>query len=171
MNFLSMEASVHVNQLNRVQVKFWLLQCSFSLFFRSFPHKGSLTLYNSLWTILILHLLVIWTLIWVLVPSDTLFGFLWVVVAKTALFRGLLHINVVRKVAAVHSMLWQQLSLRYFWVPLLLVCSWYMSLSLKLHGRSLWSLEYIFKLYLSYPRRYSSSDYLPICILLIKSWA
>ena len=30
-----------------------------SLFFRSFPHGGSLTLYSSLWIILILHLLVI----------------------------------------------------------------------------------------------------------------
>ena len=30
--------------------------------------------------------------------------FLWVVVAKAALFRGLLHINAARKVAAVHLM-------------------------------------------------------------------
>ena len=30
-----------------------------SLFFRSFPHGGFLTLYDSLWTILILHLLII----------------------------------------------------------------------------------------------------------------
>ena len=78
----------------------------FALFFRSFPHGRSLTLYNSLWTILILHLLIIWALIWVPVPSDTLFGFLWVVVAKTTLFRGILHINAARKVAVVHSMRW-----------------------------------------------------------------
>jgi len=42
---------------------------------------------------LILHLLIIWALTWVSVPSDTLFGFLWVVVDKAALFRGLLYIN------------------------------------------------------------------------------
>ena len=41
-------------------------------------------------------------------------GFLWVVVAKAALFKGLLHINVTRKVAAMHLMRWQQLFLRYF---------------------------------------------------------
>ena len=77
-----------------------------SLFSRSLPHGRSLTLYSSLWIILILYLLVIWALTWVLVPLDTFFGFLWVVVAKTALFRGLLHINAVRKVVAVHSMRW-----------------------------------------------------------------
>ena len=78
----------------------------FSLFFQSLPHWGSLTLYSSLWTILILHLLIIWALTWVSVPSDTLFGFLWVMVAKIALFRGLLNINTARKVAVVHSMRW-----------------------------------------------------------------
>ena len=133
MNLLSEEVIFQINQLNRVQVQFWLLQYSVSI------------------------------------PSDSLFSFLWVVVAKAALFRGLLHINAARKVAAVHSMQWQQLSLRYFWVPLLLVCSWCTSLSLEFHGRSLWSLEYIFELYLLYLRRYSSSDNLPICILLIKA--
>ena len=77
-----------------------------SLFFWSPSHGGSLTLYSSLWTILTRHLLIIWTFIWVPIPSDTFFDFLWVVVAKTALFRGLLHINVARKVAAVHLMWW-----------------------------------------------------------------
>ena len=77
-----------------------------SIFFRSLSHGGSLTLYSSIWTILILHLLIIWTLTWVLVPSDTLFGFLWVVVTKAALFRGLIHINAARKIAAVHLMQW-----------------------------------------------------------------
>ena len=76
------------------------------LIFRSFPHGGSLTLYSSLWTILILHLLIIWAFIWVSVPSDTLFGFLWIVVANAALFMGLLHINAARKVASVHLMQW-----------------------------------------------------------------
>ena len=77
-----------------------------SLFFWSLPHGGSLILYSSLWTIMILHLLIIWALIWVSVPSDTFSGFLWVVVIKVALFRGLLNINAAKKVAAVHSMRW-----------------------------------------------------------------
>ena len=77
-----------------------------SLFFWSLPYGGSLTLYSSFWTILILHLLIIWAIAWVPVPSDTLSGFLWVVVAKTALFRGLLNISAARKVAVVHSMQW-----------------------------------------------------------------
>ena len=94
-----------------------------SLFFPPPSHEGSLTLYSSIWIIFILHLLIIWALTWVLVPSDTFSGFLWVVVAKTALFKGLLHINVVRKVAAVHLIWWWQLSLRYFNVSFILVCS------------------------------------------------
>ena len=53
-----------------------------------------------------LHLLIIWTLTWVLVPSDTSSIFLWVVVAKAVLFIGPLHINTARKVAATHLM-WQ----------------------------------------------------------------
>ena len=48
----------------------------FSLFFRSPSHGGSLTLYSSLWVILVLHLLIIWVPNWVPVPSDILFGFL-----------------------------------------------------------------------------------------------
>ena len=83
-------------------------------------------------------------------------------VVKVTLFRSLLHINVARKVAAMHSMRWQQLFLRYFWVPLFLICSWCTSLSLEFLGRSPWLLEYIFELYLSYPRRNSSSDHLPL---------
>ena len=39
---------------------------------------------------MILHLLIIWALTWVHVPSNTPSGFLWVVIAKAALFRGLL---------------------------------------------------------------------------------
>ena len=36
-----------------------LIVIVFSFFFRSLPHGESLTLYSSLWTILILHLLII----------------------------------------------------------------------------------------------------------------
>ena len=142
----------------------------FSLFFWSLSHIGSLTIYSSLRIILILHLLIVWALTWVPVPSDTFFGFLWVVIAKVALFRGLLHINVTRKVAAMYSMRWWQFFLRYFLVPLLLICSWCKSLPLELLRRSPWLLEYIFELYYLYPRRYSSLDHLPIHILFIKSW-
>ena len=76
---------------------------SFS-FFRSFLHDESFTLYILIWIIFTLHLLIIRTLTWVLVLLDTLSGFLWVVVAEVVLFRGLLHINAARKVAAVNLM-------------------------------------------------------------------
>ena len=108
-----------------------------SLFFRSSLHEGSFTLYILLWTIFILHLLIIRASTWVPVPLDTLFGSLWVVVAKVALFRGLFHINVARKVAAVHLIRWWQLSLKYFLVFFLLVYSRGMSLSLELLRGSL----------------------------------
>ena len=69
-------------------------------------YKESFTLYTLLGIIFTLHLLIIWTLNWVPVPSDTPSGFPWVIVAKVALFRGFLYINAVRKVAAVHLMRW-----------------------------------------------------------------
>ena len=111
------------------------------LFFRSPSHGGSLTLYSSLWIILTLHMFIIWALTQVLFPSDTLFDFWWVVVAKVALFRGLLHINAAKKVAAIHLMWWQQLSLKYSWISFLLVCSWGTSPPLELLGGSFWLLE------------------------------
>ena len=58
--------------------------------FWSLLHGGSLTLYNSARTILALHLLNIWALTWVFVPSDTPSSLLCVGVAKVTLFRGLL---------------------------------------------------------------------------------
>ena len=93
------------------------------IFFQNPSHGGSLTLYSSIWIILTIYLFIIWVITWVLVPSDTLFGFLWVVLAKAALFRSLFHINAIRKVAAMYLMRWQQLSLRYSWISFLLVCS------------------------------------------------
>ena len=77
-----------------------------SLFFQSLLHEESFTLYILLWTIFTLHLLIIWALTWVPVPSDTLSGFLWAVVAKVALFKDLLHINAAKKVVTVHLMRW-----------------------------------------------------------------
>ena len=130
---------------------------AFFSFFRSSINGGSLILYNSSWTILILHLLIIWVTTWVLVSSYTLSGFLWIVVAKAVLFKGLLHINVARKLAARHSMWWQQLFLRYFLTFTLPVRSWCTSLSAKFPRMSLWIIEYTFDLCFVYLRRHSFS--------------
>ena len=46
-----------------------------SLFFWYLLHEESFTLYILLWTIFIIHLLIIRTLTWVPVPSDTPSGF------------------------------------------------------------------------------------------------
>ena len=121
---------------------------------------GSLTLYNSLCNILILHLLIIWASTWVLVPLDTFSDFLCVVVANVTLFRGILHINAARKVVIMHLIRWQQLSPRYFWASFLLACLWSMFLSLQLLGGSFYLLEYIFELHTPHSRSNSSSDYL-----------
>ena len=55
-----------------------------------------LTLYSSLWTILVLHLLVIHAYTWVHVPSATPSNVLWVAITQIALSRGHVHINGVR---------------------------------------------------------------------------
>ena len=81
-------------------------------------------------------------------------------VAKAALFKGLLHINAARKAATVHLMRWQQLYLRYFLVPILPVCSWCLPLAMEFPRRSFWVTEYVLNLCLAYPRRYSSSEHL-----------
>ena len=56
--------------------------------------------------------------------------------AGKVLFRGHFLINAASELAIQHSMLWQQFSLRYFWVPIFLVHLWCTSLSLELLGRS-----------------------------------
>ena len=56
--------------------------------------------------ILAFHLLIIQAITWVLVPLDTLSGHLWVGADKAALFKGLLHINVARELAAEYLMQW-----------------------------------------------------------------
>ena len=157
MKSLSDEVNYHLNQLN-------IFYC-YSVLSFSFlpPHEGSFTLYNSPWIILTLHLLIIWALTWVFVQSDNLFGFLWVVVAKTVvLFKGFLHINEARRVAVMHSMRWKQLSPRYFWISITLVCLWCTSLSLELLGRSPWLSWYIPELFPDYSRRCSSSNHLSL---------
>jgi len=104
--FQSKEAVTIYIDHNWIQKQLGLLQCSLSFFFSSFLHEESFTLYILLWIIFTLHLLIIRTLTWVLVPSDTLSGFLWVVVAEVVLFRGLLHINAARKVVSMHLIRW-----------------------------------------------------------------
>ena len=56
--------------------------------------------------ILTVHLLFFRTFTQVHVPSGIFFGFLYKVVVMIALFRGPLHINAARKVAAMHLMRW-----------------------------------------------------------------
>ena len=101
---------------------FCMLQYSLFFFFPSRPYGGFYTLYRLFLIIWALHLLIIQAPTWAPIPSDTSFSPLWVVVAKVTLFRGLLHINAARKVAAVHLMWWWQLFLRYFCVFFLFMC-------------------------------------------------
>ena len=99
-----------------------MLQYSPLLFFLPLLHGGFSTLYRLFLIIWTLHLLIIWTLhllitwtpTWVPIPSDILFSPLWVAAVKATLFKGLLHINAAKKVAAMHLMWWWQLFHRYF---------------------------------------------------------
>ena len=104
---LFMNTDHHIRVLLHVTV----LSSSFSL---SPLHGGFSTLYRFFMIIWALHLLITWIPTWAPIPSDTLFSHLWVAAAKTTLFRGLLHINVARKVVIVHLMWWWQFFLRYF---------------------------------------------------------
>ena len=52
--------------------------------------------------ILVLHLLIVQATTWVLVQSNTFLNPLWVGATKTALFGGLLHINVARRFGGMH---------------------------------------------------------------------
>ena len=113
-NILSVQGGYNHVYWSQLNIETILITTVFYFsFFRSPLHEESFTLYILLWIIFTLHLLIIRTLTWVPVPSDTLSGFLWVVVVKVVLFRSLLHINTARKVAAVHLMRWWQLSLKF----------------------------------------------------------
>ena len=81
---------------------------------------------------------------------------------NAALFRGLFHINVTRKLVAVYSMWWQQFYLRYFLLPILPKMfvmlapnsgvSWKVTLSGRICIRSVLGLsEEIFLLGLPFP--------------------
>ena len=109
----------------------------FFLPFRSPFHEEYSILYSLFWIIFTIHLLIIWTLTWVLIPSATFPSSLWVAITKVALFRRFLHINAASKVAVMHLMWWCQSFLRYFQVFFLLPCPWNTFLSLNLLGRSL----------------------------------
>ena len=56
--------------------------------------------------ILALYLSVVQATTWVLVPSNTLTGPLWIGVTKAALFKGFFHINAARELAAKYSIRW-----------------------------------------------------------------
>ena len=137
MNSLFKEVSFHINQLNRVQVQFRLLQCLFYIF------PGPLSLESPLSFILHLFLHLYLTRGHLRVYTNTCpisllqkslgDGYK----TEKVLFRGHFLINAARELATKHSMRWQQLSLRYFWIPIFVVHLWHTSLSLELLGRSL----------------------------------
>ena len=79
-----------------------------SLIFNPFFLGGLEHYIVSFYTIMIVHLFIIQAPTWVYVPLAIFFGFLWMVMVETVLFRGILHINAAREVAAVHLMRWQQ---------------------------------------------------------------
>ena len=135
MSLQSEEVESLYDGCSKVLEQFGLLSCSF--FFSPSLHGEFPTLYSPFLIIFTLHLLIIWTFIRVLVPSATFPSSLWVALAKVALFRRLLHINMASKVAIVHLMWWCQSSLRYFQVFFLLPCPWSAFLSLNLLRRSL----------------------------------
>ena len=86
----------------KVDATIILFLFSFPISFDS-PLMGSLLPYIvSFLTILIVHLSIIQTFTQVSIPSVLFSGSLGMVVVKNTLFRGLLHINVVRKVVVVH---------------------------------------------------------------------
>ena len=133
--FQSEEVKSVYDDCSQISEWFRLLYCSFSLsslnppFMKSLPHYIASFESSSPSTL--------YSIFWVLVPSATFPGSLWVVVAKVALSRHLLHINVASKVAVMHLMRWCQPFLRYFQVFLIFPCPWSTFLSLNLLGRSL----------------------------------
>ena len=137
-SFQSKEVKSVYDDCSQISKWFRLLYSSFSPPSPPPPfHEESSTLYSLFWIIFTLHLLIIWTLTWVFIPSATFSISLWVALAKVALFRRSLHINATSKVAVVHLMWWYQPSLKYFQIFLLLPCSWITFLSLNFFERSL----------------------------------
>ena len=86
------------------------------LIFSISSYGGFLTLYSLFQAISIVHLFIIQPCTQLSVLLSIFSGFLWTVVLKI-LFRGLLHINAVRKAAAVHLMWWWQLFPKIFLYP------------------------------------------------------
>ena len=137
MNSAFEEVSFHINQLNRVQVQFRLLQCLFYLFPAPLPLGSVLSFILHLF----LHLYPTHGQLMVYAntcPISLLQKFLGDgYKTEKVLFRCHFLINATRELATKHSIRWQQLSLRYFWVPIFLVRLWRTSLLLELPGRSL----------------------------------
>ena len=71
----------------------------YAFLFPSCPCGCSLTLYSSFWTILVLHLLVIYAYTWVHIPSAIPSDVLRAMVTQVALSRGHVHINGARMLA------------------------------------------------------------------------
>ena len=83
-----------------------LFPLSYIVFFDRSFYGGFFTLYSFLSDHLDCTLIIHLNLYSRACPIDIFSGFLCTVVVEIALFRGLLHINVARKVAAVHLMQW-----------------------------------------------------------------
>ena len=137
MNSLSKEVSFHINQLNRVQVQFRLLQCLFYIFPTPLPLVSLLSFILHLF----LHLYLTRGQLRVYANTCPI-SFLQKSLgddykAEKVLFRGHFLINAAKELTTEHSMRWQQFSLRYFQVPIFLVRLWRTSLSLELPERSL----------------------------------
>ena len=75
MNSLSEEVFCHTNQQPLGTSTILIATVFFLYFSNHFLMVGSLTLYSSIWTILTLHLLIIWVLTWVNVPSTPFLAF------------------------------------------------------------------------------------------------
>ena len=83
-----------------------LFPLSYTVFFDQSSYGGFFTLYSFISDHLDRTLVIHLNLYSSACPIDIFSGFLCTVVVEIALFRGLLHINVARKVAAVHLMQW-----------------------------------------------------------------
>ena len=98
-NSPSEDVSFYLSWLNRTQKGDWdcySVLLSLSGHRSALPCGRPLTLYSSLWTILVLHLLIIHAYTWVHVPLAVPSNVLWVAVTQIALFKSHVHINGVR---------------------------------------------------------------------------
>ena len=93
------------------------------------------------------------------VPSSIFSGFLCMMVAEIALFKGPLHINAAKKLLQCIKCCGNSFSLRYFYIFILSIRAWSSSLSLEIPGRSPKLPKYLLDQHSPYPRRIISSNY------------